>query len=199
MFKLLSVMAASALLAAPAWAAPVIGQAAPDFEATDTKGNPVKLSDLKGKTVVLEWTNAECPFVVKHYDSGNMQQSQRTAKAAGATWLTINSSAVGKQGHVDEDKANAIVTKSNAAPDHVILDPEGSIGKLYDAKATPHMFVIDKDGILTYAGAIDSKPTADQADIASSINYVTTAVTALAEGSPIEVTSTQAYGCNVKY
>ncbi len=190
---------AATLLAAPAAAEPVIGQPAPDFEATDSNGTTIKLSELKGKPIVLEWTNDKCPFVVKYYKSGTMQQVQRTATSMGATWLTVNSSAPGKQGHVDADGANALMTTSNATPAHYLLDPNGTIGRAYDAKTTPHMYVIDAEGTLVYMGAIDDKPTADIADIDSATNYVLAALTSLKDGKPIEPASTQPYGCNVKY
>ena len=143
---------------APAFAAPEIGKPAPDFTATAIDGTPISLSSYKGKPVVLEWTNHECPFVVKHYGSGNMQKIQKTAVEGGAVWLSIVSSAPGKQGHVTADEAQKIVADSGAIATARILDEKGEIGQMYGAKTTPHMFVIDKDGVLAYAGAIDDDP-----------------------------------------
>lgn len=183
----------------PALAAPEIGEPAPAFDVLDVDGDRVKLSDLKGKIVVMEWHNPECPFVVKHYSSGNMQQIQKTTQSQGVTWLTINSSAAGKQGYMDETKAKEIISQSRATPDHIILDPEGELGHLYDAKVTPHMYVIDEEGTLAYMGAIDSKPTADKEDIAGATNYITQAVASLKAGEKVEVSNTKPYGCNVKY
>lgn len=175
------------------------GQPAPDFSAKDIAGAEQSLSLHKGKIVVLEWNNPECPFVVKHYGSNNMQQLQQYAKDKGVVWLTINSGAPGKQGNMNDEQAKAYLAKSKAAPSAYILDPEGKIGKLYGAKTTPHMFVIDAAGNLAYAGAIDDKPSTDVADIASSKNYVKAAIDELQAGKPVSTAQTQAYGCSVKY
>lgn len=183
----------------PAFAAVTVGEPAPEFDVLDVDGNHVKLSDLKGKIVVMEWNNPKCPFVEKHYESGNMQQTQKTTKAQGVTWLTINSSAVGKEGYMEISEAKEVSRKSNAIPDRLILDTEGELGQLYDAKVTPHMYVIDEKGVLAYMGAIDNKPTADQTDIPKATNYVLQAVASLKEGKEIEVNNTKAYGCGVKY
>lgn len=180
-------------------AAPVVGQPAPDFTATDIDGKPVKLADLKGKIVVLEWNNPDCPFVVKHYDTKNMQKVQTETTAKDVVWLTINSSAEGQQGSLTAEKATEYVTKSAATPSHYILDPKGEIGTLYQAKTTPHMFVIGKDGVLAYAGAIDDNPTPRHEAVATAKNYVTAAVDALIAGKPVEVATSQPYGCGVKY
>lgn len=190
---------AIALLVSPAIAAPVIGTGAPDFEATDTNGKKIKLSDFQGKVVVLEWTNPQCPFVVKHYGSGNMQKLQADAKSRGVVWVSINSSAPGKEGHMDDAAANKNLVDSKASPAHLILDSDGKIGHLYDAKTTPHMFVIDANGLLAYMGAIDDKASVDAADIPGARNYVTDVLNALANGNAPEVTNTKAYGCGVKY
>lgn len=181
-------------------AAPVVGQAAPDFSATDIEGKPVKLADLKGKIVVLEWNNPECPFVVKHYDTKNMQklQTEETAKAD-VVWLTINSSAEGQQGNLTDKTAKEYLTKSEAKPSHYILDPKGEIGTLYQAKTTPHMFVIGKDGVLAYAGAIDDNPTPRHEGVEGAKNYVRAAIEALEAGKKVEVATSQPYGCGVKY
>jgi len=190
---------ALALLVTPAMAAPVVGKTAPDFDAIDTHGKPLKLSALKGKVVVLEWTNPECPFVVKHYQPGHMQQLQAEAKTKDVVWVTINSSAAGKQGHLDAESANRLMGENKAMPAHYVLDDSGAIGKAYDAKTTPHMFVIDQQGILAYMGAIDDKSTADSADIATAHNYVTEAINALKSGKKVEMANTKPYGCGVKY
>ena len=201
MHRLFSLIAASILFASnPAAAAVEIGAAAPDFSATDINGAPVKLSALKGKVVVLEWTNHQCPFVVKHYKPGNMQAVQKAAKEQGAIWIAINSSAAGKEGHLaDGAAAQAVVKEQGSNATHIILDAAGAIGKLYGAKTTPHMFVIDANGALAYMGAIDSKATASSDDIKDATNYVTNAVASLVKGVPVEPASTQPYGCSVKY
>lgn len=182
-----------------AFAAPEAGNPAPDFTAADASGKTVKLSDYKGRVVVLEWHNPECPFVKKHYGSGNMQKLQSYAQGQQAVWITVNSGAPGKQGAMTPAEAKAFVEKHKLAIDHYIADPEGKIGKLYDAKTTPHMFVIDKDGNVAYMGAIDDRPSADPKDIAAATNYVRAALDALKSGTPLVMTSTQSYGCSVKY
>ena len=178
--------------------APVVGQPAPEFTAVDSNGMTHNLSDFKGKYVVLEWSNKDCPFVKKHYESGNMQKLQKQA-GDDVVWLTVLSSAEGKQGHLSGEEANANVETTGAAPTAVLMDASGEIGKAYDAKTTPHMFVIDKDGVLRYAGAIDSNASPSQSAIATSTNYVTAALDALRAGQDVEVSQTQAYGCGVKY
>ena len=180
-------------------AAPVVGEPAPQFTAVDTNGVEHSLSDFKGKNVVLEWSNHECPFVVKHYEPGNMQKVQKEATDNGAIWLTIVSSAEGKQGAVAADEANKIMEEVGAHSTARILDPSGEIGKLYEAKTTPHMFVINKEGVLAYAGAIDSDSGFKSESIAGATNYVTEALKALNAGTAIKVASTKPYGCSVKY
>ena len=175
------------------------GKAAPDFTAVDSNGKSHQLSSFKGRTVVLEWTNDGCPYVQKHYGAGNMQALQKAASDAGVVWLSVISSSPGTQGHVDGAAANKLTTDRKAQPTAVLLDPVGKVGKLYDAKTTPHMYVIDPKGNLAYAGAIDDKPTANQADIKGARNYVTEALTAVAAGKTPAVTTTRAYGCSVKY
>lgn len=187
------------LVAASVQAAPVVGEPAPDFTGTDSNGKTVKLSELKDKIVVLEWKNHECPFVVKHYESGNMQKVQEELTGKGVVWLSILSSAEGKQGFVSGEEANAIVAKEKSHATNVILDPKGEIGKLYEAKTTPHMFVIGKDGKLAYMGAIDDKPTTDKSDVDSATNYVRAAAESLIAGTEVAPASTQPYGCGVKY
>lgn len=175
------------------------GKPAPDFTAKDTHGKDVSLAALKGKEVVLEWTNHQCPFVIKHYESGNMQKTQAYAKEKGAVWISVISSASSKQGYVTDEEANTLATDRKAVPDHIIRDENGDLGRLYGAKTTPHMFVITKEGVLAYQGAIDDRPTPDKADIAGATNYVNAALDALAEGKTPEKTTTQPYGCSVKY
>lgn len=189
-----------AALLIPAWlGAATVGEPAPAFTLTDSDGKAHSLSDLRGKTVVLEWTNAECPFVKKHYDSGNMQKQQAAAVADGVIWLTINSGAPGKQGHVSGDQANAIQTNWKAANTAYLIDADGKVGRAYDAKTTPHMYVIDQDGVLRYNGAIDSIASADKGDLAKAIQYVPTALSAVADGKTPEPALTRPYGCSVKY
>lgn len=201
MKKLLATIMAGALIASamPAFAAPAVGEAAPDFTATDINGKTVKLSDLKGKNVVLEWTNSECPYVVKHYSSGNMQKTQKEAIGKGVEWISINSSAPGRQGNVTPEQEKEILTKNEAAPSTVILDQDGKIGKAYDAQTTPHMFVIDKEGKLAYAGAIDDNPSPKAEDAATAKNYVLAALNDIEAGKPVETPTSQPYGCAVKY
>jgi hypothetical protein len=175
------------------------GRAAGNFSLTDADGKPAKLSDYRGRMVVLEWNNPGCPFVKKHYDSGNMQRTQAAARAAGAAWLTINSGAPGKQGHMSGPEAKAFVAAQKAQPTRYLLDPAGRVGKGYAAKTTPHMYVIDGKGVLRYQGAIDDKPTASQADIAGARNHVTAALTELKAGKAVSVADTRPYGCTVKY
>jgi peroxiredoxin len=201
-FKFLTVIAAMTVMAftpSHANAAPVVGEPAPNFTAVDTNGVEHSLSDFKGKNVVLEWSNHECPFVVKHYEPGNMQKLQKEATENGTIWLTIVSSAEGKQGSTTAAEANKIMEEVGAMSTARFLDPTGEIGKLYEAKTTPHMFVIDKEGTLAYAGAIDSDSSFSQESIKGATNYVTDALAALEAGEEIKVTSTKPYGCSVKY
>lgn len=193
---------AAPLLSLPALAAPaaaIVGQAAPAFTGTNVDGATVSLADYKGKLVILEWTNHGCPFVRKHYDSGNMQAIQSDATKAGAIWLTIISSAAGEQGHVSPADAKSRAASEKWAASSTILDPSGTIGRAYGAKTTPHMFIIGQDGTLLYDGAIDDKPTAEKADIPGSKNYVRAALADIAAGRPVSVSSSRAYGCSVKY
>jgi peroxiredoxin len=186
-------------LVMPAAAKPQIGQPAPAFTAVDSNGKKHSLADFRGKTVVLEWTNAQCPFVVKHYKEGHMQKLQRDATARGVVWLAINSGAPGKQGHVDAAGANKVKADQKWGATAYLLDPNGAIGKAYDARTTPHMFVIDPKGNLAYMGAIDSIRSSNTADVAKAENYVTAALTAIAAGKPVATPVTQPYGCSVKY
>ena len=196
------VMSAAFALAAAAGsaaAAPVVGEPAPAFEGTDTAGKTWSLADLQGKGVILEWTNHDCPYVVKHYSSGNMQALQREAAGAGYVWLSVISSAPGKQGNVTPAQADELTTSREAAPTAVLLDPEGTIGRAYDARTTPHMFVIDPAGTLVYMGGIDDKATTDAADIDGARNHVRAAMADLAAGGPVATAVTRPYGCSVKY
>lgn len=185
--------------AAPALAAPVIGQAAPSFTALDSKGKQHKLEDFKGKVVVLEWTNHECPYVQKHYKSSNMQNLQKQAREAGVVWLSVVSSAPGEQGHVDGARADGLTASRAAAPAAVLLDPQGTIGKAYDARTTPHMYVIDAQGVLRYAGGIDSIASAKVEDIAKASPLFKTAMESVVKGDTVAQASTRPYGCGVKY
>lgn len=192
----LAVGAAAVALAA---ATPDVGLPAPDFAGVDSNGSAHALRDYRGRVVVIEWTNNECPFVVKHYGSGNMQKLQSEAAAAGVVWLSVVSSASGRQGHVSAAEANDLTTGRKAAPSAVLLDPEGRIGRAYGAAVTPHMYVVAKDGTLVYKGAIDDRPTANPADVAGAKNHVRAALADLAAGKPVATPATRAYGCTVKY
>ena len=177
----------------------VSGQPAPDFTLTDSNGTAHSLSSFKGKFVVLEWLNHGCPFVVKHYDSGNMQALQKEFTAKDVVWLSVNSSAEGNEGHTKGDEANDITAKKGAAPTAVLLDADGKVGKLYGAKTTPHMYIINPEGVLIYQGAIDNKASMDEADIPESKNYVREALTAAIDGKEVPEAATKSYGCSVKY
>lgn len=200
--KSLMTIAAAAfavLFAGVAAAAPEVGKPAPAFSGTDSSGNTWSLESLQGTPVILEWTNDHCPYVVKHYDSGNMQALQREAAEAGYVWLSVISSAPGKQGNVSGEQANALTVSRDAAPAAVLIDSNGSIGKAFGARTTPHMFVIDEAGTLVYMGGIDDKPTTDQADVAGAENYVRLAMADRADGKPIQQPVTRPYGCSIKY
>jgi peroxiredoxin len=187
------------VLPSPAAAAPKVGVAAPAFTATATNGKSVSLADQRGKIVVLEWTNHECPYVRKHYETSNMQALQKEATGQGVVWLTIISSAPGTQGHVSAGEADELTATRKAVPTAVLLDPTGVVGKMYGATNTPHMYVIDKAGTLMYAGAIDDRPTTRRADVQGAQNYVREALQAVAAGQPVKTPATRAYGCTVKY
>jgi len=176
-----------------------VGDSAPDFTATDSNGRVHKLSEYQDKFVVLEWTNRGCPYTQKHYSSGNMQRLQREWTSRGVIWLTVISSAPGKQGYVKADDENAYVKQVNATPTAVLLDPTGVLGHLYDAKTTPHMFIIDPKGILIYIGAIDDRPTTDLSDVNGARNYLSQALTEAMSGKPVSTPTTRPYGCSVKY
>jgi hypothetical protein len=176
-----------------------VGDPAPEFQATDSNGQVHKLSEYRGKFVVLEWHNNGCPYTRKHYESGNMQRLQREWTSRGIIWFTVISSAPGQQGYVTAQQENDYMKQMNAAPTAALLDSQGDLGRLYAAKTTPHMFIINPSGILIYDGAIDSKATADQADIASATNYVTQALEEAMAGKPVGTPTSRPYGCSVKY
>ena len=186
------------LLVASALAARV-GEAAPDFTATDSNGKSHHLADYKGKYVVLEWHNQGCPYTRKHYESGNMQRLQKEWTSKGIVWFTVISSAPGTQGYVTATEENDYVKRMNAVPTAVLLDSNGTVGHLYAAKTTPHMYIIDPKGTLIYNGAIDDHPTSDPADIPNSKNYVSTALDQVLSGKPVTDAATRPYGCSVKY
>lgn len=188
-----------ATAAAAAVAAPTINQPAPAFTGTDSQGRNVSLSDYRGSVVVLEWTNHDCPFVRRHYDTGNMQMLQKQAANNGTVWLTIVSSAPGEQGFVKDQEADALTVSRGAAPRAVILDPSGEIGRAYAAKTTPQMFVVDRDGTLVYMGAIDDQPRNMGADPARAENYVSAALAAIEADRAVATPVTQPYGCSIKY
>ena len=176
-----------------------VGQPMPDFTLPDVNGRQVSLAGFRGRTVVLEWNNPECPFTQKHYDSGNLQRTQAAATGDGVVWLSINSSAPGNQGHMDAAEAREAVAESGARPTHYLLDPSGEVGRLFGARTTPHMYVIDGTGSLVYAGAIDDRPTADAADVEGARNHVLAALADLRAGRAVSVPTSRPYGCNVKY
>jgi peroxiredoxin len=178
---------------------PEVGKSAPDFTAVDSNGKSVKLSQFRGKLVVLEWTNHDCPYVGKHYRSKNMQKTQKAARAMGAVWLSIISSAPGREGHVKGAEANKLTTSRGASPSHVLLDPKGVIGRRYEATTTPQMFIINKTGTLLYMGAIDSIRSARTSDIPRAKNYVLAALGQIKAGKPVSDPVTRQYGCSVKY
>jgi hypothetical protein len=190
---------AAALFAFSSQAIAKVGQAAPAFTLTDIAGKTHSLADFKGKTVVLEWVNPECPFVEKHYESGNLPALQKAAAADGVVWLLINSARKGAQGDFAPDKVTAWSKQMGAAPAAYMRDQDGKVGKLYGAKTTPQMFVINKEGVLVYDGAIDSIRSTDKDDIKKAQNYVTGALAALKAGKPVTPATTKPYGCSVKY
>jgi hypothetical protein len=175
------------------------GTTAPDFKGTDSNGVQHSLSEYRGKYVVLEWANKGCPYDQKHYLSGNMENLQKEWTAKGVVWLSVISSAPGQQGYVTPAEENDYLKTMHVAPTAVLLDPTGAIGHLYEAKTSPHMFVIDPAGKLIYEGAIDNKPTTDQADVKGADNYLNDALNASMSGKPVAVTTTRPYGCSVKY
>ena len=182
-----------------AWAQAVVGQAAPAFSATDTTGKPVALADFKGKHVVLEWVNPGCPFVQKHYNSGNMPATQKSATSKGVVWLAVSSTAKEASDYKSPGDLSSWLQGKGASPTATLMDLDGKVGRAYGARTTPHMYVIDPQGKLIYAGAIDSKPTANPDDIKTAVNYVNQAVGEALEGKPVSQATTRAYGCSIKY
>lgn len=175
------------------------GMVAPGFTLKDLQGASRTLAEFRGKVVVLEWINVDCPFVKKHYGSGNMQALQRAYKARGVIWLTVAGSAPGKQGHYAATAWPALLAARKAAPSALLLDPAGNAGRAYGAKTTPHLFVIGKDGKLVYTGAIDNKPSTKVEDVKGAVNYLAAALDAHLAGKPVTVADTKPYGCSVKY
>jgi peroxiredoxin len=192
------IFAVAVALVVPTWAARV-GEKAPDFAATDTNGVGHTLSQYAGKYVVLEWHNNGCPYVRKQYNSGNMQKLQKQWTSRGVIWLTVISSAPGKQGYVTANEENDYLKQMNATPTAAILDPTGKLGHLYDAKTSPHMFIIDPSGTLIYDGAIDDQPTPVPASVNGATNFVSQALTEAMAGKPVSVQTSRPYGCSVKY
>jgi hypothetical protein len=185
----------------PSFAAspPAAGETAPDFTLKDSNGRTYRLSDLKGKYVVLEWVNFGCPFVRKHYSSGNMPSLQKFYTAKNVIWLSICSSAPGKQGYFEGEELKAEITKMKAVPSAYLVDPDGTVGRLYAAKTTPTMFVIDPRGTIIYGGAIDDIPSTNPDDVQKARNYVKEALDLAMDGKSVQVTTSKSYGCSVKY
>lgn len=181
-------------------AKPQVGQPAPSFSGRTAQGQTLDLSDLRGRTVVLEWTNKDCPFVRKHYGTGNMQGLQQDAREDhGVTWVSVISSAPGTQGYLEAAEALANIETTQSHVDHLVLDPEGAIGRAYDAQTTPQMFIIDKDGVLRFMGGIDDKPSSRWETVDGAKNYVRAALDDMAAGKAIAEPVTRPYGCSVKY
>ena len=186
-------------VAAQAYAAATVGQKAPDFTLTDTVGKTVRLSDFKGKHVVLEWHNPGCPFVRKHYDSANMQALQKEANTKGVVWLAINSTETGHPDYLAPPKLGQWMVQQKAAASATLMDENGSVGKSYGARTTPHMYLVAPDGLLIYAGGIDSIPSARTEDIKTATNYVRQGLSEALAGKPLSQATTRPYGCSVKY
>jgi hypothetical protein len=180
-------------------AAAKVCDSAPEFTTTASNGKTIRLSDYRGKYVVLEWHNNGCPYVGKHYNSGNMQRLQKQWTSQGVVWLTVLSSAPGKQGYVTASEENDYLTKEHASPTAALLDPTGEIGHLYDAKTSPQMVVINPQGVVIYSGAIDDKPTTDLQDVQGATNYVSLALEQAMAGKTVQTPATRPYGCSVKY
>lgn len=187
------------LSSGPAFAAPQINKPAPDFTAVDSNGQTQSLGALRGKVVALEWTNHDCPYVRKHYNTGNMQALQRQAADAGVVWLSVISSPPGEQGNVTPEKANELTQTRKAAPAAILLDPKGQVGRAYDARTTPHMFLINAEGVLVYMGGIDSIPSTRADDLEKATPYFRDALAAVTKGEPVKNAVTRPYGCSVKY
>ncbi len=197
--SILTILASLATTTLLAIDSPLVGSAAPDFSLTDAKGKTHSLSQYKGKYIVLEWFNPECPFVKKHYGGGNMQKLQQEYTGKGVVWFSIDSSAPGSEGNLSPEQAEKVTTAWKTKQTALLLDPEGKAGRAYGAKNTPHMFVIDPQGKVVYEGAIDNKATPNPADIPSSTNYVKVALDESFAGKPVTTANTKPYGCSVKY
>ncbi len=195
----LSAVAALNMVVPSAQAAAVTGRPAPAFSEKDSNGKTRSLSQFKGRYIVLEWLNHDCPFVKKHYNSGNMQKLQRDTRKQGVVWLSVNSSAMGKQGHNSPAQTNKLTQLKKASPSAVLLDGNGNMGRAYGAKTSPHMVIINPQGVVIYNGAIDDKPTTDVADVKGAKNYVTAALAQARKGQKVSMPRTQPYGCAVKY
>ena len=191
----------TSLLSTAAFAAdsPPVGSAAPDFSAADSKGKTHSLSQYKGKYVVLEWFNPECPFVKKHYGSSNMQKLQEEFTGKGVVWLSVDSSAPGTEGNITPEQAEKKISEWKTRSTALLLDQDGKVGRAYGAKNTPHMFVINPEGKIVYEGAIDNKATPNPSDIPSSTNYVKVALDEAMAGKPVSNPNTKPYGCSIKY
>lgn len=177
----------------------VVGKPAPDFSLLDSNGKKTSLEDQKGKVVVIEWVNFDCPFVQKHYASGNMQRLQDKYTGKGVVWLSVNSSATGRQGNYAPAKINSLIKEHKAHPTSYLIDEKGEVGHLYGAKTTPAMYVVDGKGTLVYSGAIDDKVSTDETDIKLAKNYVEAALDETLGNKPVTTASTKSYGCSVKY
>ncbi len=197
--SILTILASLATTTLLALDSPPVGSAAPDFSLTDGKGQTHSLSQYKGKYVVLEWFNPECPFVKKHYGSGNMQKLQEEYTGKGVVWLTIDSNAPGSEGNMTPEQAEKVTTAWKTHQTALLLDPKGKAGRAYGAKNTPNMVVISPEGKIAYEGAIDSKATPNPADIPSSTNYVKVALDESLAGKPVTTANTRPYGCGIKY
>lgn len=177
----------------------IVGEQAPDFEVMDANGNMRSLSEFEGQYVILEWLNHGCPYIRKHYDGNNMQQLQEKYTDQGVVWLSVISSAPGEQGYMEPEEARQSIEEYDASPTAILLDPEGEMGRAYDARVTPHMFIIDPSGTVRYNGAIDDKPTPRASSLETAHNYIDAAMNSLMNGEEVEVKSNTPYGCNVKY
>ena len=199
LFQLAGSVAATNFIASRAYSAAAVGQKAPDFTAKDTAGKTVSLADFKGKTVVLEWVNPGCPYVRKHYSVANMQSTQKDAAGKGVVWLAINSTEPGHPDYLAPVALQAWMGEQKAAATHTVMDESGKIGQAYDARTTPHMYIVNPQGLLIYAGGIDSIASARPDDIKTATNYVKVGLGETLSGKPISNASTRPYGCSVKY
>lgn len=199
MKRAVALVVSTCFFASAAMASVAVGHPAPAFRGTDVNGKSVALADFKGKYVVLEWNNPNCPFVMKHYDSGNMQSLQKRFGADNVAWLSINSTSDTHSDYLPPEKLAGWFRQRNAAPAAVLMDPTGAIGRAYGAKVTPHMYVIDPKGTVIYAGAIDDKRSADPADVKTATNYVVAALADARSGKPVATAASSAYGCTIKY